>query len=102
MFHRPVPAEKIGLLTNLTHWGYGTAWGGVYGLIQGTVRANPAALGLLFGSGVWAMSYVELVPMGLYKSPWEYPRKTVVRDLSYHLVYGLAVAGAYRALARGS
>jgi hypothetical protein len=100
LFRREVGADKIGLLTNVTHWGYGTAWGAVYGLVQGSVRANPLAHGLVFGSGVWAMSYVELVPMGLYEPPWRYPAQTVAKDISYHLVYGVGVAAAYEAVAR--
>ncbi|MEX2210351.1 MAG: DUF1440 domain-containing protein [Gaiellaceae bacterium] len=95
VFRQDISVEKIPLLTNVVHWTYGTAWGVVYGLVQGTVRANPVLHGLLFGSGVWAMSYVQLVPMGLYEPPWEYPAKTIAKDVSYHLVYGLGVATAY-------
>jgi hypothetical protein len=46
------------------------------------------------------MSYVQLVPMGLYKPPWKYPPKDLAMDLSSHLVYGVAVAGTYRVLDR--
>jgi hypothetical protein len=98
VFRRDVSADRIPLLTNAMHWGYGTAWGGVYGLVQGTVRANPLLNGLLCGAGVWGASYAQLVPMGLYEPPWEYPAKIVAKDLSYHLVYGLGVAAAYEAL----
>jgi squalene cyclase len=52
VFHEDVSADKIPLLTNLVHWVYGTAWGGVYGLVQGTVRANSLAHGLLFRTSV--------------------------------------------------
>ncbi len=99
VFRKNVPAERIPLLTNAVHWAYGTTWGAVYGLVQGTVRAHPLGHGLLFGTGVWAASYAELVPMGLYEPPWEYPPTTLLKDLSYHLVYGTAVAAAYEALA---
>jgi hypothetical protein len=98
VFHEDVSAAKIPLLTNLMHWAYGTGWGGVYGLVQGTVRANPLLHGLLFGPSVWGMSYAQLVPMGLYEPPWAYPAKTVAKDLSYHLVYGLGVAAAFDTL----
>jgi hypothetical protein len=54
---------------------------------------------VLFGTGVWAASYLELVPMGLYEPPWEYPATTLAKDLSYHLVYGVGTAAAYDALA---
>jgi hypothetical protein len=95
LFQSDVSAERIPLLANLMHWLYGTTLGAVYGLVQGTLRARPVAGGLAFGGGVWLLSYAELVPMGLYEPPWEYPPKELVKDLSYHLVYGLGVAATY-------
>jgi hypothetical protein len=44
-------------------------------------------MGLLFGAGMWAMSYVQLVPMSAYERPWKHPPKEVSRDVSYNLVY---------------
>jgi uncharacterized membrane protein YagU involved in acid resistance len=99
LFHREVGAEHLGLLTNVVHWTYGTAWGAAYGIVQGTLRAHPLVHGLVFGSGVWAMAYVQLVPMGIYEPPWKYPVRTLAEDLSHHLVYGLGVAGAYHVVA---
>jgi hypothetical protein len=73
-------------------------WGAVFGLVQGTARRNLLAHGLVFGTSVWAMSYVGLVPMGLYKPPWAYPAPEVAFDISYHVVYGVAVAASYGVL----
>jgi hypothetical protein len=75
--------KRIPLLTNLMHWSYGTGWGAIYGLLP-----KRRGMGLLFGAGVWAMSYVQLVPLGLYEPPWKYPPSQLGLDLSYHLVYG--------------
>jgi hypothetical protein len=80
------------------HWGYGIAWGGVYGVLAGTAGRSTARGGIVFGSGVWASSYVTLVPTGLYEPPWKYPPKVIALDLSYHLVYGSGVAATYRLL----
>jgi uncharacterized membrane protein YagU involved in acid resistance len=99
VFRQEVSAERIPLLTNAMHWGYGTGWGAVYGLGQGSLHAPAAGSGLVFGTGVWLMSYVQLVPMGLYEPPWKYPATDLATELGYHLVYGLGVAGAFRALA---
>jgi hypothetical protein len=102
VFHKPVSPERIPLLTNAMHWGYGTGWGTVYGLAAGKARRSPGfAAGAAFGTVVWAMSYVQLVPMGLYDPPWKTPPQALALDLSYHLVYGTGVAGAYRLLTRG-
>jgi hypothetical protein len=101
VFHKNVSSDLIPLLSNVMHWGYGSGWGTVFGLAAASVRRPPGVrAGAVFGSTVWLMSYVQLVPMGLYELPWKYPAKDVAMDLSYHLVYGTSVAGAYRVLAR--
>ncbi len=101
VFHKHVSPERIPMLTNAMHWGYGTGWGTVYGLAAGSARKSPGlAAGAGFGSVVWMMSYVQLVPMGLYDPPWKIPPQALALDLSYHLVYGTSVASAYRLLRR--
>jgi hypothetical protein len=97
---RHVTREDVPLLTNAMHWLYGVTWGGIYGAAAGLLRPNPALGGLSFGAGVWGTSYAELVPLGIYQPPWRYPAKEIAIDLSYHLVYGTAVALAYTALDR--
>ncbi len=100
LFHQDVAPKHIPLLTHGMHWGYGTAWGAVYGLAHGSVRAAPLRHGVLFGTAVWAMSYVQLVPMGLYEPPWKYAPKDIAMEVGYHLAYGLGVAAAFRLLDR--
>lgn len=95
---RPVTKKQVPLATNVMHWLYGTTWGGVYGIVQGTLDGPTAAAGLGFGSAVWSASYAQLVPLGIYEPPWKYPAQDLALDLSYHLVYGLGVAAAYAAL----
>ena len=90
--------EDVPLLTNAMHWLYGIGWGTFYGLGAGQTRPDPVAGGLAFGTGVWGAAYAELIPLGIYEAPWKYPKRELAIDLSYHLVYGLAVAGAYAAL----
>jgi hypothetical protein len=92
---RDIPVERISLLTNAVHWGYGISLGAMYGLVERAVGGKPAVRGPLFGLGVWAQSYATLVPLGLYKPPWRYPVKSIAKDISYHLVYGSGVAFGY-------
>jgi hypothetical protein len=40
-----------------------------------------------------------LVPASLYKPVWEYDAETLWKDLSAHLVYGIATATTFRVLA---
>jgi hypothetical protein len=66
--------------------------------VAGSLR-NPRILyGLPFGAAVWAGGYVVLPAAKLYKPIWEYDRKTLAKDLSAHLVYGLGTAAAVRLL----
>jgi len=95
IFHHEVPAERIPLLTHGMHWSYGVGWGAVYGLVRGRAPATPLRHGVLFGTAVWALSYVQLVPMGLYELPWKYPAKDIAMEVGYHLAYGAGVAGAF-------
>jgi hypothetical protein len=97
---RDVPPERIPLFTNAVHWGFGTAMGAAYGLLQSRRGVRPAVSGPLFGLGVWAQSYATLVPMGLYEPPWRYPARTIAKDISYHLVYGGGTAAGYELLSR--
>jgi len=92
--------DLIPLLTNVMHWGYGTGWGTVYGIVTVGRHRSGSARGIGFGTAVWAMSYAQLVPMGLYEPPWTYQPAELALDLSYHLVYGIGAATALRALAR--
>ena len=79
------------------HWGYGTGWGAAYALTDG-LPVSWAPRGLGFGTLVWGASLLELPAMKLAPPVWEYPPQELVLDVSYHLVYGVAVAAAYRAL----
>jgi hypothetical protein len=94
------PQKHASLLTHITHWVYGTSWGALYGMVQETLRPNPVAHGAALGGVVTATDYTLLPLMHVYEPPWRYSAKTIAKDLANHVVYGLAVAGAYRALDR--
>jgi len=98
LFQKDVSPQRSTLLTNVVHWAYGTAWGGLYGLAEGSAETHPLIAGGAFGSLVFANAYVALPAMGLYQPPWTYDAKTLAKDWSYHLVYGTTTALAFRAL----
>jgi len=97
VFKRSVPLANADLVTTVVHWLYGTSWGAVYGIIEESVR-RPLLSGVTLTTAVMASDYTLLPAMKLYAPPWEYPPATLAKDFGNHLVYGLAVAGAYRAL----
>lgn len=93
--HDP-PPSWIPFLTNAMHWGYGTTSGVLYTLARGDLARAPVGSGLIFGTLVWAASYVQLVPLGIYEPPWTYDAKTLSTDLSYHLAFGVGVSSIAR------
>ncbi len=101
LFQRELPDERAALVNNLTHWGYGIASGATYAVVAGSLAVPRLAYGLPFGAGVWLNSYVVLPAAQLYAPIWEYDGKTLAKDLSAHLVYGLGTALAFRLYSAG-
>jgi uncharacterized membrane protein YagU involved in acid resistance len=95
---RDITKKHVPLVTNLMHWGYGTWWGVAYGLLARRLAPDAVSGAATLGGALWGVQYAELVPLGIAKPPWEYPAQEVALDLSYHLVYGAAVAATYEAL----
>lgn len=98
VFHRRFDEAHTGTLNNVMHWSYGTGWGTAYALTDGVVELSVIPRGLAFGTLVWGVSLLELPAMKLAPPVWEYPPTELALDVSYHLVYGAAVAAAYSAL----
>ena len=81
------PKDEAGeaRFSNLVHWGYGTGWGAVRGLISATAAH--------FGA-VWGSEQVMLPDLGVAPPFWTWGAKKVGIDVFHHLVY----AGAAYAL----
>jgi hypothetical protein len=89
------------LLNNATHWGFGLATGGGYGLLLGSRHKPKLWYGPPFGAVVWGGGYVVLPLLGVYKPIWKYDLETLWKDLRAHLVFGTATAAAFCLLAHG-
>jgi hypothetical protein len=100
VFDLEIPPSRAALVNNVTHWAYGMLSGAQYGIVAGSLCKPRIRYGLPFGASVWASGYVILPAAKLYQPIWEYDRKTLAKDLSAHLVYGLATATAVRLLSR--
>jgi hypothetical protein len=94
-----VPPRYARFLNNATHWGFGLGAGAGYGLLLGSRRTPRIWYGLPFGAAVWASGYVVLPLVGVYEPIWKYDLKTLAKDLSAHLVFGVATAASYSVLA---
>jgi hypothetical protein len=102
VFQRELPPGRAALVNNVTHWAYGALAGAQYGIVAGSLCAPRVCYGVPFGATIWATSYVILPAAKLYKPIWEYDRGTLAKDLSAHLVYGLATATSFEALRRAA
>lgn len=100
LFQREIPAARVPLVNNITHWGYGILGGAQYGIVVGSLRDPKVIYGPPFGATVWASSYVVLPLAHLYKPIWDYDLPALAKDLSAHLVYGTTTAIVFRLLSR--
>lgn len=92
---RELPDRWAWLVSTAAHWGYGSAWGALYGILAGSLRKPHALYGLPFGATVWATGYLVLPEGGLYKPIWDYGPKTLANDLTAHLAYGAGTGAAF-------
>ena len=86
--------------SNLVHWGYGTAWGVVRGLLA-TAGLRPAAATLAHGAAVWGNEQVMLPALDVAPPAYMWPREEIAIDAFHHLVYVTATGVAYGLLDRG-
>ena len=82
---------------DLSHWGYGTGWGVVRGLLAATgmpARAATAAHGAaIWGSAQVTLPALEVAPPVVFWAPQE-----IAIDLFHHAVYAIATGVAYELL----
>jgi hypothetical protein len=102
LFKRELPPSRAALVNNVTHWAYGLLGGVQYGIVAGSLSAPRIRYGVPFGTSVWAAGYAVLPAAKLYKPIWEYDGKTLAKDLSAHLVYGVSAASGFQLLSRSN
>src|SRR5204862_8244498 len=92
------PAAK-NRFSNLVHWGYGTGWGVVHGLLD-TIGLRPAAATLAHGAAIWGNEQVMLPALDVAPPVFMWPRRELAIDAWHHLVYATATGVAYELLDR--
>lgn len=84
----------LNVLSDLTHWFYGTAWGVVFWLLVDVAGLSLAVAGPLFFLIVWGTEQVQLPLLGIAPPGWKWGAKEVLIDMWHHVVYVSAtVAG---------
>ena len=84
---------QLQALTLVTHFGFGAAAGGLYGLISPHVKTHPALKGAAWGMTVWTLSYLGWLPATHILAP---ATQTAARRnflmIFAHLVWGVSTA----------
>ena len=84
---------------DLAHWGYGTGWGLVRGLLA-SAGLSPRTATAAHGAAVWGSAAVALPALEVAPPFVFWGRKEVAIDLWHHTVYAAATGFAYRLLDR--
>jgi hypothetical protein len=84
---------------DLSHWGYGTGWGIVRGLLALTGLSGRAATAA-HGAAIYGAAQVSLPAMEIVAPAVFWPKEEVAIDALHHLVYATATGMAYEVLAR--
>ena len=95
----PRDEEGEARFSTLVHWGYGTGWGAVRGLVGSAGLEGPAAAAAHFGA-VWGAEQVMLPALNVAPPFWTWGAKEVGIDAFHHLVYATATSVAYSVLDR--
>ena len=95
---RPIAEDTRQVAGQAVHWGYGAAWGALYGIVQASVRWPSLVHGTVFG-GVVGLVASTLVPaMRLTPPPTQQPMPANAMMMVYHLLYGWVTALTFQLL----
>ena len=86
---------------DLSHWGYGTSWGVLRGLLGATGMPARTATALhgaaIYGSAQVTLPALEIAPPVVF-----WPKEEIAIDAFHHAVYATATGLAYELIANGS
>ena len=95
----PTGEAEEARFSNLVHWGYGTSWGAVRGLIGAAGLEGTGAAAVHLGA-VWGTEQVMLPALDVAPPFWQWGAREVAIDALHHLVYTSATGVAYSFLDR--
>ena len=96
---QPNDEESEAQFSNLVHWGYGTGWGSVRGLLDSAGLSGPVATAAHLAL-VWGSEQVILPALNVSAPVFKYGGKATATDLLHHAVYATATGLAYSYLDR--
>lgn len=95
----PVDEASEARFSSIVHWGYGSAWGGVRGLISASGLSGTAATAAHLGA-VWGSEQAMLPALDVAPPLTRWGTKEVAIDALHHLVYVAVTGAAYSLLDR--
>jgi hypothetical protein len=84
---------------DLSHWGYGTGWGVVRGLLA-AAGLSPRAATAAHGAAIYGAAQVTLPALEIAPPVVFWPKEEIAIDAFHHAVYAAATGLAYRLLER--
>ena len=85
---------------DLSHWGYGTGWGVLRGLL-GATGMSPRAATIAHGAAIYGAAQVTLPALDIAPPAVFWPKAEIAIDALHHAVYAAATGLAYRLIERG-
>jgi hypothetical protein len=79
---------------DLSHWGYGTGWGVLRGLLAAT-GMKPKAATALHGAAIYGAAQVTLPALEIAPPAIFWPKQEIAIDAWHHAVYAAATGVAY-------
>ncbi len=93
-FENPAAENRF---SNLVHWGYGTGWGAVRGLLD-AIGLPPKAATAAHGAAVWGQAVVMLPTLDVAPPITLWGKEEIAIDVLHHAVYATATGIAYELL----
>jgi hypothetical protein len=90
-FESPAAENRF---SNLVHWGYGTGWGAVRGVLA-TLGLPPKVASAVHGAAVWGQAVVMLPKLDVAPPITLWGKEEIAIDLFHHAVYATATGMAY-------
>ncbi|HSC05108.1 MAG TPA: hypothetical protein VLC49_17380 [Solirubrobacteraceae bacterium] len=82
---------------DLSHWGYGTGWGVIRGLLD-AVGLPPRKATAAHGAAVWGSAQLTLPALDIAPPAIFWPKEEIAIDTFHHTVYAVATGIAYELL----
>ena len=79
---------------DLSHWGYGTGWGVLRGLLAAT-GMSPKTATIAHGAAIYGAAQVTLPALEIAPPAIFWPKEEIAIDAFHHTVYALATGIAY-------